>query len=304
MAEYELVVVGAGPAGLAATAYAIQAQLHVALVAPDLGGKISYPFELRGLPAVDPVWGAQLVQQFRAQVDGKLKTHFTQEVERITSRNGGGFQLTLNDQTEIGTRALIICTGAHPQRLHVPGETEFWGRGVSFSALSHAQLFRCRTVAVVGGERAVRAALKLAPLVKQLYYIVDRRKEATNLCDKDKVLRHPKVLLFHDWEVQRIVGDEFVTGIELGAANGATRLLPVEGVFIEFGLLPNNDLVSDLVALDEEGHIIVDQRCATTFPGLFAAGDVTNVHAEQVPVAAGEGVKAALSAWDFLATHR
>jgi len=304
MAEYELVVVGAGPAGLAATAYAIQAQLNVALVAPDLGGKISYPFALRGLPAVDPVWGAQLVQQFRAQVDGKLKTHFTQSVEHITSRPGGSFQLTLKDKTEIGARTLILCTGAHPQRLHVPGETEFFGRGVSFSALSHAQLFRGRTVAVIGGERAVRAALKLTPLVKQLYYIVDRRKEIANLREKDKVLRHPKVLLFHDWEVQRIVGDEFVTGIELGAANGATRLLPVDGVFVEFGLLPNNDLVSDLVALDEEGHIVINQRCETTLPGLFAAGDVTNVHAEQVPVAIGEGVKAALSAWDFLATHR
>jgi thioredoxin reductase len=303
MAEYDVIIVGAGPAGLAATVYALQSQLHAALVSPELGGKISYPFELRGLPAVDTVWGAQLVLQFRAYVEAKLKDHFLQGASQITPRNGG-FQLTLADKSVLGARALIVCTGAHPQKLYVPGEKEFWGAGVSFSATSHAQLFRGRNVAVIGGERALTAVLKLANVASRVYYIVARDKEIVQSRFAEKALRSPNVFLFHEWEVQQIVGDQFVTGLELVGINGETRTLPVEGVFVEFGLLPNNELVQELVRLDESGHIVVNQHCETSLPGLFAAGDVTNVYAEQVPVAVGEGIKAALSAWEYLAKFK
>jgi NADH-dependent peroxiredoxin subunit F len=301
MAEYDLVVIGGGPAGLAATFYGLQAQLKVALVAPTLGGKVSYPFALRGLPGVDPVWGADLVQQFAAHVEAKAKAHFPQEAKQITPWPGGGFQLTLDDTSLIGARTLIIATGAHPQRLYVEGEKEFFGRGVSFSAISHASFFRNRNVAVIGGERALPAVQKLAPLAQRVHYIMARTRQADSSALTQKLLRHPKVLIFQDWEVQRIVGDQFVTGLDLVGVNGETRTLPVEGVFIEFGLLPNNELIRTLAPLDDHGHIIVNQHCATSVPGLFAAGDVTNVHAEQVPVAIGEGVKAALSAWSYLA---
>jgi NADH-dependent peroxiredoxin subunit F len=304
MAEYDLIVVGAGPAGLAATVYALQSQLHVALVAPQLGGKLSYPFELRGLPAVDTVWGAQLVLQFRGYIEAKLKAHFLQEVTQLASRNGGGFQLTLADKSVLGARALIFCTGAHPQRLYIAGEKEFAGRGVSFSATSHAQLFRGRNVAVIGGERGLTTVLKLATVASRVYYIVARNKEIVQSRFAEKALRNPNVFLFQDWEVQQIVGDQFVTGLNLVSINGATRTLDVEGVFVEFGLLPNNELVRELVTLDEAGHIVVNHQCATSLPGLFAAGDVTNVYAEQVPVAIGEGVKAALSVWEYLASAR
>jgi thioredoxin reductase len=300
MAEFDLIVVGGGPAGLAATSYALQAQLAVALVTPNIGGKVSYPFALRGLPAVDSVWGADLVQQFAAHVEAKIKAHFAHEVAQIIPRAGGGFQLTLSDASLIGTQAVILCTGAHPQRLYVEGEREFWGKGVSFSAISHAPFFRNRNVAVVGGERALAAVLKLAGLASRVYYISARQQDIGASQLAQSVLRHPKVMLFQGWEVQRIVGDHFVTAIDLVGVNGETRSLSVEGVFVEFGLLPNNELVRDLVALDEGGHIVINHRCETNLPGFFAAGDVTNVHAEQVPVAIGEGVKAALSAWSYL----
>jgi thioredoxin reductase len=183
----------------------------------------------------------------------------------------------------------------------VAGEKEFQGRGVSFSAISHAQFFRGRDVAVVGGERGLAAVLKLAPLAKRVYYILAQKNELRGLHRSETVLRNANVQLFYDGEVQGVIGDEFVTGLDLVGVNGATRTLPVEGVFIEFGLLPNVELVRDLVALADDGHILLNQHCETSVPGLFAAGDVTNVQAEQVPVAIGEGVKAALSAWSYLA---
>jgi thioredoxin reductase len=301
MAEFDVVVLGGGPAGLAATLYALQAQLRVALVAPGLGGKVSYSFQLRGLPAVESAWGVDLVQQFEAHIEAKLMAFFPQEAKHVAQCNGGGFQLMLADTSLIGARALIVCTGAQPQRLYVHGEKEFQGRGVSFSAISHARFFRGRNVAVVGGKRALAVVPKLAALANRVYYVIAQNSDLSGSHVAEIVLRNPKIYVFRDWEVQSISGDEFVTGLDLVAVNGETRTLAVEGVFVEFGLLPNNEIVRDLVSLDEDGHIMANQRCETSLPGLFAAGDVTNVHSEQVPVAIGEGVKAALSAWSYLA---
>ena len=302
--EYDVVVVGGGPAGLSATCYALQAQLKVALVTPTLGGKVSYPFQLRGLPAVESVRGADLVQQFEAYVEAKVTACLPYEAKRATICRNGNFQLTLENTDLISARAMILCTGAQPQRLYVPGEHEFMGRGVSFSAISHAQFFRKRNVAVIGGERAFSAVVKLAAIANRVFYILAHDREITDSASAEAILHNPKIAVFREWEVQQIVGDQFVTGVALVAANGETRTLPVDGVFVELGLLPNNDLVHELVALDTEGRVIVNHHCETSVPGLFAAGDVTNVYAEQVPVAVGEGVKAALSAWSYLAFHR
>lgn len=300
MSEYDVVVVGGGPAGLAATIYALQAQLRVALVAPGLGGKLSHSFQLRGLPAVESVWGVDLVRQFEAHIEAKLNAFMPQEAKYVTQYHGG-FQLTLADTSLLSARTLIIATGARPQYLHVRGEKEFHGRGVSFSAISHAQFFRGRNVAVIGGKRALGVILKLAALANRVYFIVAHRSDLGSSRLAEKVLRNPKVFLLRDWEVQGISGDKYVTGLDIVAINGETRTLEVEGVFVEFGLLPNNTLVRELVACDEEGRILVNHQCETSEPGLFAAGDVTNVYSEQVPVAIGEGVKAALSAWSYLA---
>jgi thioredoxin reductase len=276
----------------------------VALIAPTLGGKVSYPFQLRGLPSVESVRGADLMEHFEAFVEAKVTTLIPREVKQVTQCRDGGFQLTLDSTDLVSTRSLIICTGAQPQRLYVPGELDFMGHGVSFSAISHAQLFRKRNVAVIGGERALNAVVKLATIANRVYYILARAREMSESPLAEKALEHPNVAIFRDWEVQRIAGDQFVTNLVLVATNGETRSLQVEGVFVELGLLPNNDMVQGLVDVDDAGRVIVNSHCETNIPGLFAAGDVTNVYAEQVPVAIGEGVKAALSAWSYVAMHK
>jgi thioredoxin reductase len=304
MSEFDLIVVGGGPAGLAATAYALHAQLPVALIAPDLGGKVSYPFALRTMPGRDTVWGASLVRELEMRVRNNLEDHVKADVQRIERLEDGLFRIHLNEADSLTTRAVILATGARPQRLYVPGEIEYWGRGLSFSAISHAPFFQDRTVAVVGaGPRAIGAVLTLAPIVKQIFLIVAREDEMRNSIASERALTHPKVSVFYNWEVQQVVGDEFVTGIDLVGVNGEIRTLNVEGIFVEFGLLPTNGLVRELVDLDEAGHVRINERCETSVPGLFAAGDLTTVHAEQVPVSLGEGSKAALTAWEYLAIN-
>lgn len=302
---FDLAILGGGPAGLAAVAYALFARLHTAIISPDLGGKVSYPFALRGLPVVDQVWGAGLTHEFAEKVAAELQHHVKDTVERVRRQEDGSFHLALAGGGSLSARAVIVCTGVRAQRLFVDGESEYWGRGLSYSAVSHAPMFAGRDVAIIGGgDRAIVAARILAPLADHIYYIAARPQLITDTGAAEQALGHPKISVFRGWEVQQVVGNDFVTGIDLVGINGEVRSLPVEGIFVQFGLLPNNGAVRELVALNENGHIVVDAQCATSVPGLFAAGDVTTVCAEQVVVSLGEGAKAALSAWQYLACNQ
>ena len=303
MSKYDVVIIGGGPAGLAAGAYARHAGLKALIIAKHRRGKVALTFSLRGQSAVNTVLGADLVEQLEQQVLAEPSVYSNQTVKKIT-HDGDTFSLELTEGDPIFSRSVIVNTGARAKRLFVPGENRLWLKGVSYSAISHASLFADRDVAVVGnGDRAVIAALELAPLVRNLHLIAYRRRGAPPLRAADQIRNYSNVSVFWDWEVQQILGEEYVTGISLVGANGETRQLPVDGVFVQFELLPNVELVRGLVELDVQGHICVNHRCETSVPGLFAAGDVTSVYAEQVPVAIGEGVKAMLSAWEFLATH-
>ncbi len=304
MNEFDLIIIGGGPSGLAAAAYGLHAQLAVAMITPDLGGKVSYPFALRNLPSRDTVWGASLVHELEMRVRTQLEQHFATDAKALRHLDDGRFEVDLGTGETLLSDAVILATGARPQRLYVSGEGEYWGRGVSFSAISHAPFFSGRIVAVVGaGPRAVSAVLTLIPLVERIYFIVSSGNELSDSPAAERALNHPKVIPFRGWEVQQVSGDEFVSHLDLVGANGEIRSLEVDGVFMQLGLIPTNGLVRGLAALDEEGHVQINERCETSVPGLFAAGDVTTVHAEQVPVSLGEGSKAALSAWSYLAVN-
>jgi NADH-dependent peroxiredoxin subunit F len=309
MSMYDTVIVGGGPAGLVAARYCLHAHLNAAIITPELGGKVNYPFALRDRQPTNVVWGAQLIAQFeQAVAQAPALPHIAQEVSKVMRNDDGCFALKLADGTEVEARSVILATGTAPQRLYVEGEKEFWGHGVSFSAVSHAPYFAGRDVAVVGGHRrTLIAALELAPIARQIYLIAALPQAMAQLPEAEKVLSLANVTPFIGWEVQAILGDNFVTGISLVGANGETRELTVDGVFVQMALLPNNEMIRDLVdagmAVSDEGTIVINQRCETSVPGFFAAGDVSNIHTEQVLAAIGEGAKAALSAWEYLATH-
>ncbi|BAM00145.1 MULTISPECIES: NAD(P)/FAD-dependent oxidoreductase [Caldilinea] len=303
--RFDAVVLGGGPAGLAATAYLLYARLNVALVSPDFGGKVFYPFALRDVPHQDTVWGTNLVYELAERVSNALQQHIPDTADIVRRLDDGAFRVKLSGGDEIESRSVVVCTGVRAQRLFVDGEMDYWGRGLSYSAISHAPFFHGRKVAVIGGgERAMAALQILIPLAAHIDYIEARPQPVADRDKAEVILSHPRIDVFRGWEVQQIVGDDYVTGVDIVGMNGEVRRLPVEGVFVQFGLLPNNSAVRDLVELDQFGHIVVDEHCATSMPGIFAAGDVTTICAEQVPISIGEGAKAGLSAWRYVAADK
>lgn len=307
MVNYDLAILGGGPAGLAAAAIAQTNHIKFILITPDLGGKVNYGFALRDRPPQDSVWSADLVHEFEKQMEALPEHHLKEQVSQVIREENGDFRITISGaqgvEHTLRSKTLIICSGAKQQRLFIPGEKEYWGRGVSFSALSHTAFFEGKDVAIIGyGERMLVATLKLASIGRKVYVIPTMALDAQDR-RSDLIRQHPAVEILEGWGVQEVVGDEFVTGLMIGKGY-EQRMLEVEGVFVQLGLLPNTDFLGNLITVDpESGCIPINQRCATEIPGLYAAGDVTNIFAEQVPVAVGEGIKAAISAWEYIVTN-
>ncbi|HEY52641.1 MAG TPA: FAD-dependent oxidoreductase, partial [Caldilineae bacterium] len=197
------------------------------------------------------------------------------------------------------TRTIILATGADPVRLQVPDEPLILGRGLSYSAVSHAMLFWERETAVVGsGDLALRAAAELATIANRVLLIAPESVPDAPL--KRKLSRLDNVTILEKHTVTKIHAADYVHAITVRSPDGFEQEIPVTGVFAELGLIPCSDLVKDLVDLNDKGYIVVDDRCRTSRPGIFAAGDVTDSFNEQVLIATGEGAKAALAAYDYL----
>lgn len=302
---YDLIIVGGGPAGLTATIYAARQRLNVLLIASDLGGKTNYRLQLPQMERHLVIDGEDVVNQFANEISYLDFTRVTDAVLKIEKLNGADNTLVYKVQTRGGTdytaRAILIATGARPRRLEVPGEQEFLMRGLSYSALSYAPLMAERVVAVVGAsELALRATADLARLAKQVILVAPSEGDLDSALGQ-RVKWLPNVSILAGYSVTRVEGLNFAQQLIL-SRNGNVRELSADAIFIELGLIPNSGLVADLVERDDEDRIRIDSRNRTSAPGIFAAGDVTDVYAEQVLIAIGEGAKAALSAHDYLLT--
>jgi alkyl hydroperoxide reductase subunit F len=297
--EYDLLIIGGGPAGLTAAAYAIRKRIETMLISEDLGGKTNYKFSLPDMDTHLIIDGEELVNKFKSQVE---YLDFARHLSTVTrfQRVGKRFVATTSDRTFAG-RAAIIATGVTPKRLKVPGEEEFLGRGVSYSAVSHAQLFIDMDVAVIGdGMPALQAAVELAQIARKVNVIGVPDKFIKSPLGK-KVKDSGKAEFYSNSTVKEIRGNSSPEKILVRSKTGGSEI-PVKGVFIELGYVPNTRLFSRLVKMNREGRIVIDGNNQTSVSGLFAAGDVTDVNANQVLIAIGEGANAALSAYNYLLT--
>ncbi len=296
---YDLIVIGGGPAGLTATAYALRKRLNVLLVTKDLGGKTNYRLSLPWVEDYQTISGLEVVNKFRSELEYLDFARHMEPVEKI-AKQGDGFVVTTKGGGELATKAIIIATGAKQVKLDIPGEKDFIMRGLCYSALSYAPLFIDKTALVIGdGELALRAVGELATDAKQVYWVCKKGTALDSPLAK-KLLAAKNVTILADHKVVEVKGDNFAKSVVVKDPNGKTSEIEVDGTFIEMDLIPNSAMVKDMVALDANGHIIVDSANHTNVPGIFAAGDVASGHVEQALIAIGEGAKAALSAYEYL----
>ncbi|MGQ9489128.1 MAG: NAD(P)/FAD-dependent oxidoreductase [Anaerolineae bacterium] len=296
---YDLIIIGGGPAGLTAAVYAIRKRLNCLLISPDLGGKANAHLFIEGVDTHNVVNGADLVRRFRNEIEYLDFIRLLEKVIRL-EKTPAGFQVATAGGKQLESRTVILATGADAVRLNVPGADQYFLRGVAYSTVSYAPLFIDKRVALVGsGPMALRGAGELMQIVEQLYLVAPTHGDLdTPLGRRVRTAVHVEVL--ENWQPVAVEGDTVARQLVVRAPDGTQRALDVDVIFVELGLRPHSELVRGLANLDEQGRVVVNCGGETGVPGLFAAGDVTHLPAEQVVIAIGEGAKAALNAYEYL----
>ncbi|MBN2224018.1 MAG: FAD-dependent oxidoreductase [Deltaproteobacteria bacterium] len=298
---YDVIIIGGGPAGLSAAVYAARKMMKTILISKNIGGQVTDTFDIENYLGFSEIETADLIGRFEEHVV-KYGVKKLVGPEVVSLDLTGKIKKVFVDDGKICLgRTIILAMGKRPRPLNVPGEKELVGKGVAYCSTCDAPLFADMDTAVVGGgNSALEAALDLANVARKVYLISITPLTGDPIL-VDKLKSSGKVEVFTEYSTNRIIGQQVVEGIEIqGLDEKKTRRLDVQGVFIEIGLLPNSDLVVDTLNVNKTGEILVDCECRTGISGVFAAGDVTDVPFKQVIIAAGEGAKAALSAYNFL----
>ncbi len=296
---YDLIVIGGGPAGLTAAIYAIRRRLNILLISKDLGGKTNYHLELPDLKSYRVITGTEVVDKFKSELEYLKFARHMEPVVKV-EKNDDHFIVHTKGGGELMARSVIVATGAQQQWLDVPGEREYLSKGLCYSALSYAPLFIDRDTVVIGnGDLALRSAAELSTVARHVH-VVGTSHEALQTPLGQMLDKAENVTVLKEYRVTEVAGNGYCNSVSVQGPEGQKMELKADGTFVEKALRANVSMVADLVELDELGFIKVDAYSRTNVPGLFAAGDVTNIYAEQVLVAVGEGVKATLSAYDYL----
>ncbi|MEO0071912.1 MAG: FAD-dependent oxidoreductase [candidate division WOR-3 bacterium] len=298
---YDVIIIGGGPAGMTACVYAARKKLSVLLVSKNLGGQVLWTSGIENYMGYQYISGQELAQKFSEQVYSfPIAIQMPDEVVQI-DRKDRYFIVHTKYGSSFQGKALIVATGKEPKQLGIPGEKELTGRGVSYCATCDAPLYHNKKTAVIGGgNSAVLAALELSKIAQEVYLIVRSTLKADAIL-VDRLNQAQKVKVYLGYVPKKILGLDSVQALVIAKTTGsAEEELPVDGVFIEAGLMPNTKFLAELVETNDNGEIIVNCHCETSVKGLFACGDVTNVMGKQIIIACGEGAKAALAAYRYL----
>ncbi len=298
---YDLIIIGGGPAGLTAGIYASRRKLSNLIITKDIGGQAGTVPRIENYPGFDQIDGFDLTDNMKKQAE-KFGSQFKYEEVSKISKAEDFFSVETVNGNNYQAHSLILSFGVTPRNLDVPGEKEFTNKGVTYCANCDAPLYKDKIVAVVGGgNSALDAAEYIAKLAKKVY-LIHRREEFRGdeiLVDKIKKLENIELIL--NSAIKEIKGDKFVNKIVVQNLNDEKESeLAVNGVFVEIGHVVNSKPIKEAVKLDEKQQIIIDDYCNTSEAGIFAAGDVASGEYKQIIIAAGEGAKAALSAYKYL----
>lgn len=301
MAEniYDVIIVGAGPSGLAAAIYTTRRSLKTLLLSKDLGGQAAMTDNIENYPGFEKTGGLELMQKFQAQAM-KFGTEFLFEEVEALNKEGEIFSLTTSKGRTVQARVVILAFGLTPKNLNVPGEKQLIGRGVAYCATCDGPLYKGKDVVVVGGGNSALDAAEFMSKIANKVYLLHRRDifrgEQILI---NKVTSTANIEIIYNAESKEVKGEQKVEAL-VYEQEGTLKELKVDGVFVEIGHMAKTDWTAELVDLTERKEIKISRDCETKTPGLFAAGDITDISYKQAVISAGEGAKAGLQAYKFL----
>ncbi len=298
----DVVIVGAGPAGLTAGVYCARKMLKTVIISENIGGQALESWAIENYMGYRMITGGELMKKFEEQVRTQ---NIRLELDRVTgiSREKNLFVVRTGSGAEVTAKTLILAQGNRPKKLGVANEEQYLGRGLSICSTCDGPLYRGKKVAVVGGgNSALQTAIEMSEIAASVHLIVRSVIRADPVyTEKLKTKKNIKVHL--NSQVSGIEGEKFLSTVTIKTDKGIEKKFPLDGVFIEIGWLPNTDMVDGLVVLNPKKEIAVDCNGRTSTPGIFAAGDVTSVKNKQIIIASGDGAKAALEAFEYLMTE-
>lgn len=309
---YDLIIIGGGPAAVAAAVYAARKQLKTLLITESFGGQSIVSADVENWIGEPHISGYDLAQKFESHVrvhadmvDVKMPEKAV-AVRKINCANGAhpcDFEVATDQGNTYAGKAVILAAGARRRKLGIPGEERLDGKGVAYCSTCDAPIFKGKAVAVVGGGNAgLEAVVDLFPYAAKIYLLEYGDTLKGDPVTQAKVRAHEKVTVTLNVQTKEIVGEKTVTGLKyVDQTTNEEKVLPVEGVFVEIGSVPNSEMVKGLVELDKWGQVLIDSKHGTTsVPGVFAAGDITDDPYKQNNISAGDAVKATLAAYSYL----
>ena len=300
---YDLIIIGGGPAGIAAGIYAARKRLRTLLLTGDFIGQVGKTGQVDNYLGFFEISGMNLMKKFEDHLR-KFEIEI-REGEKVTKveKSQKNFLVKTEKGKEFLAKSVIAATGRDPRPLEVPGEKEFIGRGVSYCSICDAPFFKEKSVAVIGGGNSgFEAALDLAKYAKRIFIFERSDKIIADEILQEQVSREKKIEIHLNKELKKIEGKEKVQDIGYqDIETGKTFQVPIDGVFVKIGTIPATGFLKGLVEFNEVDEIKVDfQTCQTSTPGIFAAGDINDGKWKQIVIAAGEGCRAALAAYEYL----
>lgn len=305
----DLIIIGGGPAGIAAGVYAARKRLTSVLIAEEIGGQSTVSDGIENWIGTVRIHGEDLKKAFKAHVEAyKQDVLEIMEGDRVDTltKVEGGFSVTTRDGKEYSARAVLLASGASRKKLLVPGADVFENKGVTYCASCDGPLFSDMDVAVVGGGNAgLETAAQLLAYAKSVTIIHRHASFKGEAITVEKILSHPNLRTVMNAEPTEVHGEKFVTGLSVkNRETGEVQTLPVSGVFVEVGVIPNTGFAKDLVTLDPVGHVITNPKDQhTSVDGIWAAGDCTDELYHQNNIAAGDAVKAVEDIYQWLMKH-
>lgn len=299
MPIYDLIIIGAGPAGITASVYAAREKLNFLVITMDIGGQTAWSGNIENYTGYQFITGPELTLKFEEHLR-KYGIALKENEEVLEISKLGEIISVKTSKSNYEARTVIIASGKKSKELGVPGEKEFKNHGLTYCATCDGPLFSGKVVAVIGGgNSALDATLQLMKIAKHVYIINITAELSGDRIMLAKIKEAANVTILNNHQVTAISGDKFVRSIKVKDQKDEQELA-VEGVFVEIGLIPNSAFAKD-IQKNTKQEINIDAFSQTNIPGIFAAGDVTNVLEKQIIIAAGEGSKAALGAFRYLA---